>query len=166
MGVFTLLLIYFIVDMLLQVHWYVTDYPYLLIIACALSGGSLAYVISKALGAASSTPVVFFVLFGLGFSLAGTSGFLRINQLTDVDGFDVVPYEFVKQGHFSPLQEGFPEIRYRDFPIPGHELQAGDVFDFHLIKGICGFWQVDISLEHFVDQAKAKQKDAPEAPAE
>jgi len=144
----TVMTVYIFVDGFLLEETYPNDPPFSWL---GTAGGLMAIGVMLTLYNRKVPHVVTFVvgsLAGLVVAIAGYSGLLRINQLTDTAGMKSYEYELqahtVRYAAFRPLQDGLPEIELRRHRLWSSQAK-GSHHHFELRRGGLGFYQLNMA---------------------
>lgn len=162
-SMFFVLIAYAGVDFILSGETYAAAPP----VVSFLMGGALVAAIGfpwlrrAAVPAAES--LVIAVLLGVGFGAALYPGLLRINQLTDPAGLQVVRYVLQRDFSLVPEKEGLPVLRFTGFPEYWLQFSPGSVHEFQMRRGGLEFYQIDMAPVHEKTREFYRKRSGPPA---
>ena len=144
-AVFLFLILYAVLDGGFLLHeTYVQDPPYA---AFALIG-IIGAVVSGLWMLRSQVPVseglVIALMTGCGLSVAVYPGALRINALTDAEGFKTYQYTLTVRRDFQPQTVGMPVLRFDNYYEYWGQFGSGSDYAFQLRWGGLGFYQLNL----------------------
>lgn len=144
---FFALLLYFLIDLVLESETYV-EQPTIWTFLCAVLAiwiASAAWLIKGKVPIGES--MVIALLLGSAAAAALYPAMLRINQLTDRAGLNSYQYQLQGQTTFTPLNVGAPRLWFPDEEY-WQQFKPGSRHMFELRKGGLGFYQVNMAKVH------------------
>ena len=139
LGAYAVMDTYFIVD---EAY---ADGPFYA--AYAAAGVLLALLTSSVLRARAVPRIeaaAMSVLLGAAFAFALYPGLLRLNALTDRDGFHTYSYHNQRPMQFQPAQSHLPTLHFASYPEYWSQFGEGDEYKFEIRRGGLHFYQVNM----------------------
>lgn len=138
------LLVYAILDFMLNHEIYATTPPYGLFVTSGIIGAMVAWAVLNRAAVPLGETTAVALLFGCAFGAALYPGLLRMNQFTDVTGLQTFRYVLKADLSLVPEQTELPVLRFPDYLDYWMHLPPNSVHEFRLRRGALRFYQVDM----------------------
>ncbi len=155
-AIFMLLILYFILDFyFFTSEYYAGTPPYALIVASAIVGLVLVYLVLKQFEPDREDSAVYAILFALGVGLASYALLPRINIVLDSGGLEEYTYVLNSKYQWKPRDHGgLPSLDlYMSSSKWWQQFKPGDSYSFQLRNGGLGIWLVNMS-PIYIEQKK------------